>query len=130
MTKNACKNYLTPLKSCEIYLNVNVVTETLLMQLILLTVCISISTAHSSACGRVRRVCGARHPSILSLHPTKHQTLHISNQGRDKITWADFFFSIDLTTHTPKLLPQTLMSALAFMSVIVCDYFNCEKGSR
>lgn len=29
-------------------------------------------------------------------------------------------------------LPATLMSALAFMSVIVGDYFNCEKvaGNR
>lgn len=44
-------------------------------------------------------------------------------------------------THTAKVegnyscalpLPATLMSALAFMSIIVGDYFNCEKvaGNR
>lgn len=42
---------------------------------------------------------------------------HVSSQGGEKL-----FRVISL--------PQTLLSALPFMLVIVGDYFNCEKGSR
>jgi len=41
---------------------------------------------------------------------------HVSNQGGEKLLCVIS-------------LPQTL-SALPFMSVIVGDYFNCEKASR
>lgn len=92
-------NHITLLERCDIYLDVNLAIATQSMLSILLTVCIFTTTSYSLACGRVRRVCDARHPSILSLHHTKHQTLHISNQGRDKITSADFFFH-QTDTHT------------------------------
>lgn len=71
-----------------------------------------------STCGRVGRVCGARHPSILSLHPTKHQKPHISNQGGDEITCAGFFFFF-FSTHLAHP-PQPLCLRLSCQLLPLC----------
>ena len=73
---------------------------------------ISISTDHSAAEGH-----HFKHPSILLLQTPKHQKP--CKQPR----WREITLCVIS-------LPLTLMSALPFMSVIVGDYFNCEKGSR
>lgn len=59
----------------------------------------------------------ARHPSILLLYTPKHQ------KPRKQPRWREITLCVIS-------LPLTLLSALPFMSVIVGDYFNCEKGSR